>query len=68
MTDSQKRKMALDAIDRYRKYAADNAVTIANDAASLFRASEDERGDYPELSEYVRLRNHADALVREVLP
>ena len=68
MTDSQKRKMALDAIDRYRKYATDNAVTIANDAVSLFRASDDEHGDYPELSEYTRLRNHADALLREVLP
>jgi hypothetical protein len=68
MTDSQKRKAALDAIDRYRKYAADNAVTIANNAVSLFRASEDERGDYPELAEYMRLRNHADEMVREVLP
>jgi len=68
MNDSQKRKLALDAIDRYREYAAANAVTIANDAVSLFRASEDERGDYPEVAEYKRLRDHADAMVREVLP
>ena len=68
MTDSQKRKAALDAIDRCREYAKENATTIANDAASLLKASGHSAWIYPELSEYVRLRNHADAMMRGVLP
>jgi hypothetical protein len=68
MTDSQKRKAAIDAIDRCRKYATDNAVTIANDAASLFKASGHSAWIYPELSRYIELRNAADKLMREVLP
>jgi hypothetical protein len=68
MTDSQKRKAALDAIDRCREYATANATTIANDAASLLKASGHSAWIYPEVSEYVRLRDHADAMVREVLP
>ena len=68
MTDSQKRKAALDAIERCQQYAKDNATVIADDAAALLKASGHSAWIYPELSEYVRLRNHADAMVGEVLP
>jgi hypothetical protein len=68
MTDSQKRKAALDAIDRCREYATANAVTIANDAAALLKASGHSAWIYPELSKYIELRNAADKLMREVLP
>ena len=68
MTDSQKRKAALDAIERCQQYAKDNATTIADDAAALLKASGHSAWIYPELSEYVRLRNHADAMMRGVLP
>jgi hypothetical protein len=68
MTDTQKRKAALDAIDRYREYAAANIVTIANDAIEILAASSLNPALYPEIFEYMRLRNHADAMVKEVLP
>jgi hypothetical protein len=68
MTDSQKRKAALDAVERCQQYAKDNATTIANDAAMLLAFAKQSGWIYPELSEYVRLRNHADALMRGVLP
>jgi hypothetical protein len=68
MNESQKRKLALDAIERCQQYAKDNATTIADDAAALLKASGHSAWIYPELSEYVRLRNHADAMMRGVLP
>jgi hypothetical protein len=68
MNESQKRKAALDAIERCQQYAKDNAPTIANDAAMLLAYANHSGWIYPELSEYVRLRNHADAMMREVLP
>jgi hypothetical protein len=68
MTDSQKRKAALDAVERCQQYAKDNATTIANDAAMLLAFAKQSGWIYPELSEYARLRDHADAMMREVLP
>jgi hypothetical protein len=68
MTDTQKRKAALDAVERCQQYAKDNAATIANDAAMLLAFTKQSGWIYPELSEYVRLRSHADAMMREVLP
>ena len=65
---TQKLTAVIDAIDAYRAYAVTHAVSIANDAVSLFRASEDEKGDYPEVAEYKRLRDHAEVMVRDVLP
>jgi hypothetical protein len=68
MTESQKRKAALDAVERCQQYAKDNAPTIANDAAMLLAFAKQSEWIYPELSEYIRLRNIADSLIREVLP
>jgi hypothetical protein len=68
MNESQKRKAALDAIERCQQYAKENATTIANDAASLLKALGHSAWIYPELVEYVRLRDHADAMMRGVLP
>jgi hypothetical protein len=68
MNESQKRKLALDAIERCQQYAKDNATTIADDAAALLKASGHSAWIYPELSKYVELRNAADKLMREVLP
>jgi hypothetical protein len=68
MNDSQKRKAALDAIEWCQQYAKDNATVITDDAAALLKASGHSAWIYPELSEYIRLRNIADSLIREVLP
>ena len=68
MTDSQKRKAALDAIDEAGEYALNHAEIIANDAVALLKASGHSPWIYPELSKYVELRNAADNLMREVLP
>ena len=68
MTDSQKRKAALDAIDECRNYAIGHAEIIANDAVALLKASGHSAWIYPELSKYIELRNAADKLTREVLP
>ena len=68
MTDSQKRKAALDAMEEAKWYADRNSVVIANDAALLLKSAGHPPHVYPELSEYIRLRNIADALIREVLP
>jgi hypothetical protein len=68
MTDSQKRKAALDAIERCQQYAKDNATTIANDAAMLLAFTKQSGWIYPELSKYMELRDKADKLMREVLP
>ena len=68
MTDSQKRKAALDAIEAARKHAQDFAEIIANDAVALLKASGHSHWIYPELSNYIELRNEADKLMREVLP
>ena len=68
MTDSQKRKAAIDAIDEAGEYAINHAEIIANDAAALLKASGHSAWIYPELSRYIELRNTADKLMREVLP
>ena len=68
MNDSQKRKLALDAIEEAREYAQDVAEIIANDAVALLKASGHSAWIYPELSKYIELRNAADKLMREVLP
>ena len=68
MTDSQKRKAALDAMEEARWHADRNAVVIANDAALLLKYAGHTPSIYPELAEYIRLRNIADALIKEVLP
>jgi len=68
MTDSQKRKAALDAIEEAREHAQDFAEIIANDAVALLKASGHSAWIYPELSRYIELRNAADKLMREVLP
>jgi hypothetical protein len=68
MTDSQKRKLALDAINEADEYAIDHSGIIANDAVSLLKASGHSPWIYPELSRYIELRNAADKLMREVLP
>ena len=68
MTDSQKRKAALDAINEADEYAIDHSGVIANDAVTLLKASGHSPWIYPELSKYVELRNAADKLMREVLP
>jgi len=68
MNDSQKRKLALDAIEEAREHAQDFAEIIANDAVALLKASGHSAWIYPELSRYIELRNIADKLMREVLP
>jgi hypothetical protein len=68
MNESQKRKLALDAIEKAREYAQDFAEIIANDAVALLKASGHSPWIYPELSRYIELRNAADKLMREVLP
>lgn len=67
MTDSQKRKAAIDAIDEAAEHAINHAEIIANDAAALLKASGHSAWIYPELSKYIELRNAADKLMREVL-
>jgi hypothetical protein len=68
MTDSQKRKAALDAMEEATWYADRNSVVIANDAALLLKAAGHPPHVDPELSRYIELRNAADDLIREVLP
>lgn len=68
MTDSQKRKAALDAINEADEYAIDHSRVIANDAVALLKASGHSPWIYPELSKYIELRNAANKLIREVLP
>lgn len=68
MTESQKRKAALDAMEEAKWHADRNAVVIANDAALLLKHAGHTPSIYPELAEYIRLRNIADALIKEVLP
>lgn len=66
MTPAEKRKAALDAIEEYQKYAELHATTIANDAATMLKASGYSAWIFPELSKYIQLRDAANRLMKEI--
>ena len=68
MTDSQKRKAAIDAMTTYLDYAANQAQEIADEAAAMMIRFGAHPVAYPIVSKYLALRNEADRLRKEVQP
>jgi regulator of protease activity HflC (stomatin/prohibitin superfamily) len=68
MTDSQKRKAALAAMDAYKAHASNQFQQIADEAAAMMQRFGAVPSTYPATAEFLRLRDIADTLRREVQP
>ena len=68
MTDSQKRKLAFAAMDAYKAHAANRSQQIADEAAAMMQRFGAVPSTYPATAEFLRLRDIADAMRREVQP
>ncbi len=68
MNETEKRKAAIAAMNAYISYAKKNAQEIANESAAMhvrYMASDE---TYEYTAEYLRRRNEADRLRKEVQP
>lgn len=63
-----KRRAAIEAMEAYKAHAASFAQEIASEAASLSRWIGAKPESVPFVSEFIRLRNEADRLRKEVQP
>jgi regulator of protease activity HflC (stomatin/prohibitin superfamily) len=68
MNESQKRKAAIAAMDAYKAYAANQFQQIADEAAAMMQRFGATPSTYPATAEFLRLRDIADTLRREVQP
>ena len=68
MTDSQKRKAALDAMKAYKAYATTHAQEIADEAAAMLARFNAHPETYPFTADFLGLRMVSDAAVKEVHP
>jgi len=63
-----KRRAAIEAVDAYKDYATTHAQEIANEAVGMFSGQAPHGYLFPHTAEYLRLRNEADRLRKEVQP
>jgi cell division septum initiation protein DivIVA len=63
-----KRRAAIEAADAYKAHAAAHAQEIASEAASICQWIGAKPESVPFVSEFIRLRNEADRLRKEVQP
>jgi cytosine/adenosine deaminase-related metal-dependent hydrolase len=63
-----KRRAAIEAMEAYKAHAATHAQEIADEAEDLLDQSGKNPAHFPRTAEYLRLRNEADRLRKEVLP
>lgn len=68
MNESQKRKAAIAAMNAYKAHAANRSQQIADEAAAMMQRFGAASSTYPATAEFLRLRDIADTMRKEVQP
>ena len=68
ITSHYKRHAAIEAMEAYKAHASTHAQEIASEAASMCQWIGAKPESVPFVSEFIRLRNEADRLRKEVQP